>query len=112
MAVLVVGGEVFDEDVKEEDGERQDEAEDEPNINELDVGRRGEFIGDRHVQGVHDQHGGDGHRDVGFEVLLVEVECGLADDHQAECGDVGVVQVVVENPLESYLNLNRHQASS
>ena len=90
---------MLDEDVEEKDGERKDEPKDEPNVNKLDVGGRGELIGDRHVQRVHDQHGGDGDWDVSFEVLLVEVECGLTDDHEAECGDVGVVEVVVEDPL-------------
>lgn len=51
------------------------------------------------------QHGGDGDRNVGLEVLLVEVERGLADHHQPHGGDVGVEQVVLVLPLQIHQDL-------
>ena len=38
-------------------------------------------------------------------MLLVEVERGLADDHQAEGGDVGVEQVVLVLSLQIHQDL-------
>ena len=73
--ILVSHWQMFNQNVEEEDSEGQDKAKNEPDINHLDVGGGGQLVGDCHVQRVHHQHGGDGHRDVGLEVLLAEVEC-------------------------------------
>ena len=51
------------------------------------------------------QHGCDGDRHVGLEVLLVEVERGLADHHEAQGGDVGVEQVMLILPLQIHQDL-------
>ena len=40
-------------------------------------------------------------------MLLVEVERGLADDHQAEGGNVSVEQVVLILSLEMHQDLER-----
>ena len=82
---------MFNEDMKKEYSEGEDESEYEPDVNHLDVRCWRELVGDGHVESVHDQHGGDGHRHVGLEVLLVEVECGLGYDHEAQCGNESVV---------------------
>ena len=59
-----------------------------PDINQLDVRCGGQLVRDGHVESVHDQHGRDGHGHICLEVLLVEVESCLADDHQAQRGDL------------------------
>ena len=105
--VLVPLRDVLDQDVEDEDGEGEGQAEDEPHVDELDVGGGGQLVGDCHVEGVHHQHGCDGHGHVGLEVLLLEVERGLADEHEAEGGHVGVEQVVLVQPLQQHLHLVR-----
>ena len=78
--------EMFYQNVEEEDSEGKSEAKYEPDIYQLDVRCRGQLVRDSHVESVHHEHGGDGDGHVRLEVLLVEVESCLADDHQAHCG--------------------------
>ena len=92
-------------DQEEEDTERQDKAEDEPDINHLDVGSGDKLVGHGLVQRVHDQHGGHGHPSSGLEVFCLEVESALAHNHEAEGGDECGEQVVVDPPLKLEHNL-------
>ena len=80
--------EMFYQNVEEEDSEGKSEAEYQPDINQLDVRGGGQLVGHRHVERVHHQHGGDRDGHVCLKVLLVEVESCLADDHQAQRGDL------------------------
>ena len=80
--------EMFYQDVEEEDSEGEGETKYQPDINQLDVRCGGQLVRDGHVESVHDQHGRDGHGHICLEVLLVEVESCLADDHQAQRGDL------------------------
>ena len=50
---VLIPGDVLDQEVKEEDGEGEGQPEDQPHVDELDVGGRGQLVRHRHVEGVH-----------------------------------------------------------
>ena len=74
---------------EEEYDEGEDQAEDQPHVDQLYVGGGGDLVGDGLVEGVDDQHHGDADGGRGLEVLCPEVEPTLADEHKAEGGQVG-----------------------
>ena len=49
----MIPGDVLDQEVQEEDGEGEGQPEDQPHVDELDVGGRGQLVRHRHVEGVH-----------------------------------------------------------
>ena len=50
---VLIPGDVLDQEVQEEDGEGEGQPEDQPHVDELDVGGRGQLVRHRHVEGVH-----------------------------------------------------------
>ena len=68
---------MFDDHQKNEDEEVNEEPVHDPNIHELEAGGLRQFGGDGAVEGVHDQHGGDGNGDAGLEMLCLEVQSTL-----------------------------------
>ena len=49
---VLIPGDVLDQEVQEEDGEGEGQPEDQPHVDELDVGGRGQLVRHRHVEGV------------------------------------------------------------
>ena len=76
-------GEVVDGDKEEEDDEGEDQAKDQPHVDQLYVGGGGDLVGDWLIESVDDQHHGDADGGRGLEVLGPEVEPTLADEHKA-----------------------------
>ena len=61
------------QDEQQDDDEGEEEAKEQPDVDHLHVGRGGQLGGDGVVEGVHDQHTGQGHRDARLEVLFLKV---------------------------------------
>ena len=74
---IVSRREVLHQDEEDDDHEGKEESEEEPDVDELHVGRCRELRGDGLVEGVHHQHARDGHRDARLEMLFLEISCRL-----------------------------------
>ena len=85
-------------DKKDDKGD--EEAEQEPDVDHLEVGGHGQSRVDALVQRVHDQHDGEGQADGHLGLVVIKEERQLRDDQQADGRQVGVGQVVREDPLE------------
>ena len=93
-------GQMVDRDKEEEHDKWENQAKDQPHIDQLYVGGRGDLVGDRLVESVDDEHHGDADGRSGLEVLGPEVEPALADQHEAECGQIGGEEVVLHSAPE------------
>ena len=99
-------GQVVDWHQQEEDNEGEHETKYQPHVDQLYVGGRGDLVWDGLVEGVDDEHHGDADGSCGLEVLGPEVEPALADEHEAEGGQVGGEQVVLHPTLENQGHFN------
>ena len=99
-------GQMVDRDEEEEHDKWENQAKDQPHIDQLYVGGRGDLVGDRLVESVDDEHHGDADGGRGLEVLGPEVETTLADEHKAEGGKVGGQKVVLHAAFENQRHLN------
>ena len=57
---------LVEEDIEENDDKRENEAEQEPNVNILDVRGGGQAVGDRNVKSRQHHHAGNVHCNDGF----------------------------------------------
>ena len=99
-------GQMVDWDKEEEHHKWENQAKDQPHIDQLYVGGWGDLVGDRLVESVDDEHHGDADGGRGLEVLGPEVETTLADEHKAEGGKVGGEEVVLHAAFENQRHLN------
>ena len=99
-------GQMVDRDKEEEHDKWENQAKDQPHIDQLYVGGRGDLVGDRLVESVDDEHHGDADGGRGLEVLGPEVETTLADEHKAEGGKVGGEEVVLHAAFENQRHLD------
>ena len=71
------------EDFDHEDDRRHEEAEEQPVVEELEVGRDGHHAKNTLVHGVHDEHDREGESDGQGQVLFPEQQRHLGDDQKA-----------------------------
>ena len=90
----------------QENDEGDQEAEEDPHVDELEVGRLRQGGRNSLVHCVHDEHDRQDENDGPLKLWLVEEEGDLDDDQQAQHREVRVGQVVEQDPLEAESDLN------
>ena len=80
-----------------------EQVEDQPDINHLDVGRRGQALADADEQGRDDEEHGDVGRDEPLEKELLEVVGHVADDVDYEGGQEGGEDDAQQPSLDRHL---------
>ena len=74
---IIISWEVFYQYKKDNDNEVKKQPINDPNVNELDCWCLREFRSNRVVESVHYQHGSDGNRNAGLEMLFAKEQGGL-----------------------------------
>ena len=77
-------------------------AEDQPEVNHLQVGGGGQPLHHTDEDGRHDQHVGQVHRQSGFEVDRLEEGGGKGDQHEKDGGQIGGHHLTHDLPLQGY----------
>lgn len=98
---------IFNSNMHDDDGGEEGDAEDEPNVYVLEVGRAGKGRQGLGIEGEEGEEGGETHDAAVLEAVESQEERGVADEVEEDGGEVGGEEVVGRAAMEAEVEANR-----